>query len=198
MPATPFLVALALSTPHLHQEQDPQGKVFCPVCVANGYAASTTSTDRDWFLTGNSVGGALWYQGINRLQLGIGYHQSSQAVRGLFSYRLADFNDDLGLNIGYGFQSQETGSTGASATIEWNPKISHGTLNLYTGASYQTDERTRLVYGAKWSPDQLWFIGNQYDGRTHNPFIQRSFGNYSLGLIAINGKTLSISAGVSF
>lgn len=176
-----------------------QGKVFCPVCVANGYASSTSAAGKDWFVTGNSVGGALWYQGVDRLQLGVGFHSSSEAVRGLFSYRLIpNLGQDLGLNIGYGFQNQESGATGVSSTLEWNPRLVRGSLNLYAGASRQTDARNRFIYGAKWSPDGVWFVGNQFDGRDHNPFFQRSFGHYSVGLIYVAGKRVSLSAGYQF
>ncbi len=182
-----------------HSSKESQGKVFCPVCVANGYASSTTAAGKDWFITGNSVGGALWYQGIDRLQIGVGFHSSSEAVRGLFSYRLIpNLGRDLGLNIGYGFQNQESGATGVSSTLEWNPQLERGSLNVYAGASRQTDARNRFIYGAKWSPDGVWFVGNQFDGRDHNPFFQRSFGHYSVGLIYVAGKRVSLSAGYQF
>ena len=175
-------------------------KVFCPICVANGYSASTQATGKQWFLTGNSVGGAIWNSSIPRLQLGLGYHGSSRAVRGLVSYRaIEQVVPGVGLNLGYGFQSQESGATGASATLEHNMVRGAGVLNLFGGISVQeNDRRGRFVGGFKWSPDGKWFVGNQYDGRAHNPFVQRAFGDYSLGLLYVSARSLSLTAGWSF
>jgi hypothetical protein len=174
----------------------PGSRVFCPICVSNGYASSTAAKDKVWFLTGNSVGGALWNRSIPRWQLGIGTHGKSRSVRGLVSYRaIPERNGSVGLNLGYGIQSQETGATGFSTTAEWNP----GNGNVFGGFSLETgDRRLRPVAGFKWSPLPNWFIGNQYDGRHHNPFVQRTFGDISLGLLSVAGKSLTLTAGVSF
>ncbi|MBS1709251.1 MAG: hypothetical protein JSS65_11105 [Armatimonadetes bacterium] len=185
-----------LNNLHQHQALDQTSKVFCPICVANGYSATTDSKDKKWFFTANSTGGAVWHTGIDRLQVGIGYHRTSQAVRGLLSYKLVPrLADNLSLNVGYGIESQESGATGASTTLEWNK----GPLNAFAGASVQTnDGRLRPVGGFKWNVSGPWTVGNQFDGRDHNPFVQHRWQDTSLGLVYIAGKRLSLSLGVSF
>lgn len=178
----------------------PQSKVFCPICVANGYASTTTATNKDWFFTANQVGGAIWNTSLPRLQLGLGLHSGDNAIRALVSFKAIPENKEgIGLNLGYGFQSQETGAAGFSSTAEWNPRWSQGSLNVFAGTSIQSnDGRVRPVVGFKVSPDQRWFLGTQYDGRANNPFIQRNFGDYSIGLIYIASRRLSATVGISF
>lgn len=175
-------------------------RVYCPICVANGYASTTRSSTKKWFFTANSVGGALWTSSIPRLQLGVGYHGSSRAVRALASYRLVpEEHGNVGVNVGYGIQSQETGASGFSTTFELNPNIGRGSLNLFGGASLQSDEsRLRPVGGFKWSPDGTWVVGNQYDGRAQNPFVQYLFGNSSVGLLYVAARRLTLTGGISF
>jgi len=175
-------------------------RVYCPICVANGYASSTRASDKKWFLTGNSVGGALWTSVIPRLQLGVGWHGSSGAVRALTSYQLLpEERGNVGINLGYGIQNQETGAAGFSATFELNPRFRRGSLNLFAGTSLQSDDnRLRAVGGFKWSPDNTWVIGNQYDGRAQNPFVQYLFGNNSVGLLYVGARRLTLTGGVSF
>jgi hypothetical protein len=169
-------------------------RIFCPICVGNGYA-SAPREPKEWFLTANSVGGAIWNQSIPDWQLGLSYHQSTRAVRALVSFRaVRETESRPAVNLSYGVQSQETGATGGAATAE----KSFGAWHVYAGASVQTDGRVRPVGGVRFSVDTAWSAGNQYDGRAHNPFVQYSFGDYSVGLLAIAGKRLSLTAGLTF
>jgi hypothetical protein len=178
--------------------KDPS-KVFCPICVANGYA-SGVARPKDWFLTSNSVGTALWNVSIPRLQLGLTYHGSSKAVRALVGYQLAtETFKTPGLNISYGIQSQETGATGTSVTLEKNFFRGNQSLNIFSGVSFRsTDSLGRFVGGVKFSPDGTWYVGNQYDGLANNPFVQYTWGDKSIGLLNVAGKKLTATFGITF
>jgi len=174
-------------------------KVFCPICVANGYASGIESPKK-WFFTANSVGAALWNVSIPRVHLGATFHGSSRGVRALFAYQAVLERDELpGLNLSYGLQSQETGATGAAVTLEKNYRFGENRVNLFGGVSRQTNEtKLRTVFGTKYSPDGKWFIGNQFDGRAQNPFVQYVKGDYSVGLLLVSAKDLTLTFGVTF
>ncbi len=176
-----------------------KSQMFCPICVANGYASGVKS-DRDWFFAANSSGGALWYRGIDRVQLGAVYHQGSRGLRALAGYQIVQESGRLpAFNVSYGVQSQETGSTGTSLTLEKNYFRGIESLNVFAGVSRRTGETTnRAVYGFKWSPDDSWFIGDQFDGIDHNPFFQLVRGDKSYGLLYTATKKISLTFGISF
>jgi hypothetical protein len=116
MPALiPVLPAMVWQTPaNLSQES----KVFCPICVANGYSSSVRKP-KDWFFSVNNVGAALWYTSIPRTQVGLTFHGSSRAIRPIITYQpVTETTNTPALNVSYGLQSQETGSTGAAVTLE--------------------------------------------------------------------------------
>jgi hypothetical protein len=179
---------------------DKGSQVFCPICVANGYA-SGMRTRKDWFISANSSGGALWFTGISRLQLGATYHQASKGLRGLLGYQvIQESQSSPALNLSYGIQSQETGRTGTSLTFEKNyTRGSTQSMNVFAGVSFRSNESNgRVVGGLKYSSDDRWFYGNQFDGEDHNPFLQYVRGNQSVGLIYIGAKNLSLTVGYSF
>jgi hypothetical protein len=176
-----------------------KSQIFCPICVANGYASGVKS-DQDWFFAANSSGGALWYRGIDRVQLGAVYHQGSRGLRALAGYQILQESAGApALNISYGVQSQETGSTGTSLTLEKNFFRGIESLNVFGGVSRRTGEtQNRAVYGFKWSPDDRWFFGNQFDGVDHNPFFQVVRGDKSYGLLYTATRKVSLTFGISF
>ncbi len=181
------------------EQASDKSQIFCPICVANGYASGIKS-DQDWFFAANSSGGALWYRGIDRVQLGAVYHQGSRGLRALAGYQLVQESGRApALNISYGVQSQETGTTGTSLTLEKNFFRGIESLNVFGGVSRRTGETTnRAVYGFKWSPNDRWFIGNQFDGIDHNPFFQIVKGDKSYGLLYTATKKISLTFGISF
>lgn len=181
------------------EQASDKSQIFCPICVANGYASGIKS-DQDWFFAANSSGGALWYRGIDRVQLGAVYHQGSRGLRALAGYQLLQESGQApALNISYGVQSQETGTTGTSITLEKNFFRGIESLNVFGGVSRRTGETTnRAVYGFKWSPNDRWFIGNQFDGIDHNPFFQIVKGDKSYGLLYTATKKISLTFGISF
>lgn len=185
--------------PDRQDESTDRSQIFCPICVANGYASGVKS-DQNWFFAANSSGGALWYRGIDRVQLGAVYHQGSRGLRALAGYQvLEESNRAPALNVSYGVQSQETGSTGTSLTLEKNFFRGIETLNVFGGVSRRTGEtQNRAVYGFKWSPDDRWFFGNQFDGLDHNPFFQVVRGDRSYGLLYTATRKVSLTLGVSF
>jgi hypothetical protein len=176
-----------------------KSEVFCPICVANGYASGIRNP-KEWFATINSVGTAIWNTSIPRVQIGATYHGSSKAIRGLFGYRILDEGfDKPGLNFSYGIQSQETGATGTSLTLEKNFFKGRQSLNTFAGVAFRTTETVgRFVGGFKYSNDDKWFFGNQYDGRDNNPFVQLTKGNQSVGLLMVASKNLSLTFGITF
>lgn len=176
-----------------------KSQIFCPICVANGYASGVKS-DQDWFFAANSSGGALWYRGIDRVQLGAVYHQGSRGIRALAGYQIVqESGRSPALNASYGVQSQETGATGTSFTLEKNFFRGIESLNVFGGVSRRTGETiNRAVYGFKWSPDDRWFIGDQFDGIDHNPFFQIVRGDKSYGLLYTATKKISLTFGISF
>ena len=197
------IFAPALLTAQVSQDLNlprQKSRIYCPICVANGYSSGTSTSGQKWFLTTNSVGSALWNSEIPRLTLGVGYHGSTKALRGLASYQLVpEEKNRPGFNLGYGIQSRETGATGFSATAEINPYVYGKSVNYFAGFSVQSDDgRVRPVAGVKYSPDKVWYFGDQYDGRAHNPFVNRSFGRYSVGALWVAARTLTVTVGVSF
>jgi len=174
--------------------------VPCPICVANGYASARAEPDKPWFATANSVGGALWYSGLPRVQVGVGYHGSSRAVRALASFRAWEARGGApAVNLGYGFQSQETGATGFSATAEWQRDLSSGTLHFYGGLSIPVeDSRVRPVGGFRYAWDEVWAAGVQYDGNDPNPFVNRSFGPVTLGVLWVATRSVTATIGYRF
>jgi hypothetical protein len=192
--------ALATAPLTVYQEQTTDGsQVYCPICVANGYASGIRSK-KEWFLSANSSGGALWFGGLKRIQLGATYHQASKSVRGLLAYQvLEETAGTPGLNFSYGVQSQETGRTGTSITLEKNFAKGASSLNLFGGVAYRTSENFgRAVAGFKYSPNDVYFIGNQFDGVDHNPFFQIVKGDRSVGLLYVGSKKLSLTVGLTF
>ncbi len=189
---------LAFTSP-LQDAQTDKSQIFCPICVANGYASGSKS-DKNWFFSANSTGGALWFRGIERLQIGAVYHQGTKAIRGIGGYQLlTESMSAPALNISYGVQSQDTGRTGSSLTLERNFFKGIESLNVFAGVSRRTGEDVnRAVYGFKWSPDDRLFFGNQYDGTDHNPFAQIVVGDRSYGLLYNASKTLSLTFGINF
>lgn len=202
-PSLLFLCANGLAAQNQEQsaskDQQNQSEVFCPICVANGYASGIRNP-KNWFATTNSVGTAIWNISIPRVQLGLTYHGSSRAVRGLFGYRLLNERTNTpGLNFSYGIQSQETGATGTSLTLEKNFYRGAESLNFFAGAGFRTGEDFgRLVTGFKYSPDDVWFFGNQFDGRDQNPFLQYTKGSQSIGLLLVAQKNLTLTFGITF
>ncbi|MDX2065411.1 MAG: hypothetical protein SFX74_06680 [Fimbriimonadaceae bacterium] len=174
-------------------------KVFCPICVANGYASAPSSTKK-WFFTGNSVGSALWYLGEPRWQFGATYHSATQGVRALVGYQaITERHGAPALNLSYGLQSQETGATGVSVTLEKNGGYGPGRWNVFAGASVRSRESVvRPVAGFRYSPSMRWSFGNQYDGNVHNPFVQYRWREYSVGALAVGARVLTLTFGISF
>jgi hypothetical protein len=197
MPALiPVLPAMVWQTPaNLSQES----KVFCPICVANGYSSSVRKP-KDWFFSVNNVGAALWYTSIPRTQVGLTFHGSSRAIRPIITYQpVTETTNTPALNVSYGLQSQETGSTGAAVTLEKNFYLPNLEINAFGGAARRTFETfNRTVYGVKIAYKEAWVLGHQFDGRDPNPFVQYRWDDYSVGILLVSGKNATLTFGITF
>lgn len=135
-----------------------------------------------------------------RLTLGVAHLWKQNAFRVLGSYNLVPETARLpALNVSVGVQGIGTGNPGYSGTMEKNFLLPFGTINVYAGAGFRSNENhVHAVGGVKLSLRSGIAIGLQDDGHQRNPFATFSKDWWTAGVYLVGGTRPAYLVGVKF
>jgi hypothetical protein len=142
----------------------------------------------------------LWYHAQPRLQVGLAHLWKQNAFRYLASYNLSPETVKLpAVNVSAGVQGIGTGNPGYSAVVEKNFAIRGGSVNVFAGLGWRTNEnRAREVAGAKFEFSNGITVGLQDDGKQRSPFATFTWGHLTSGLYWVGGKNVAYLLGARF
>jgi hypothetical protein len=132
--------------------------------------------------------------------LGVAFLHKQEAFRALAAYQfIPESAKSPSLNGSVGVQGIGTGNPGYSLTTEKNWKDQNGSLNLFTGVGFRSNEtHLHAIGGVKYQFNFGTVIGVQLDGHGSHPFIIQNYKNVLGGVYLIDGRKAAFLIGARF
>ncbi|MBX7131685.1 MAG: hypothetical protein K1X67_03290 [Fimbriimonadaceae bacterium] len=143
----------------------------------------------------------LWYGPVKRVQLGLAFLWRQKAFRFLGTYQfLTETPKTPSFTAGFGVQGIGTGNPGYFVTSEKNFPLGSGRATAYLGVGFRANEsHGHMLGGFKFSPDDDWTLGIQFDGHAKHPFVTRRIaGGFTLGAYLIDAKSPALLFSVQY
>lgn len=133
-------------------------------------------------------------------RIGLAYLARQRSLRYLASYRFVPERGSWpSLSASAGVQGIGTGNPGYSVTLEKNTALREGTLNVYGGIGWRSNESiAREVAGIKFTFKNGVTLGLQDDGKVRNPFVTYSKGGATIGVYLVGGREVAFLLGHRF
>jgi len=132
--------------------------------------------------------------------LGLAYLHKQGSFRALAAYQFVpETTRTPSLNGSVGAQGIGTGNPGYSLTAEKNFEQREGSLNIFSGLGYRSNEdHAHWIGGLRYQLKSGLAFGLQLDGHQHNPFVVYSHNQAIFGFYLIDGKSPAYLVGLRF
>jgi len=120
----------------------------------------------------------------------LAYLHRQSAFRGLIAYTISPEAETLpSVNGSFGVQGIGTGNPGYGLSLDKNFVQPEGTLNVFAGLGYRSNEdHLHPLGGVRYEFNSGFTLGLQADGHELNPFVTYRLSDAFGGLNLINGR----------